>query len=76
MLGNSFPLNFRQVKHAALLSKHGDSIIWHKKLGHFNVNALVYVQKHNMNQASTYCSLYSTAQWSLEEEEKNSNGDG
>ncbi|KAL5756774.1 hypothetical protein ACOSP7_021203 [Xanthoceras sorbifolium] len=48
MLGNSFPLNFRQVKHAALLSKHGDSIIWHKKMGRFNVNALVYVQKHNM----------------------------
>ena len=48
MLGNSFPVNFRQVKHAALLSKHDNSSIWHKRLGHFNVNALVYVQTHNM----------------------------
>ena len=27
MLGNSFPVNFRQVKHAALLSKHDNLII-------------------------------------------------
>ncbi|KAL5839777.1 hypothetical protein ACOSQ4_012385 [Xanthoceras sorbifolium] len=48
MHDNSFPIDFKQVKHSALMSKHDEYSIWHKRLGHFNFDALNYLQKHDM----------------------------
>ncbi|KAL5754006.1 hypothetical protein ACOSP7_022226 [Xanthoceras sorbifolium] len=61
MHDNSFPIDFKQIKHSALMSKHDESSIWHKRLGHFKFDALNYLQKHDM--------LFSLTKWSLEKEE-------
>ena len=48
MCGNSFPLRLNQVNQTALVSKHDDSALWHKRYGHFNFNALKFLQSHDM----------------------------
>ncbi|TXG68897.1 hypothetical protein EZV62_003832 [Acer yangbiense] len=48
MYDNSFPIDFNQVKQKALISKHDESDLWHKRLGHFNFDALNYIQKNGM----------------------------
>ncbi|TXG59014.1 hypothetical protein EZV62_016843 [Acer yangbiense] len=48
MHDNSFPLNLDQVNHSALDSKQDDSVLWHKRYGHFNMDALKYLQEHDM----------------------------
>ncbi|TXG68564.1 hypothetical protein EZV62_003499 [Acer yangbiense] len=48
MCNNSFPLSLDQVSHSALVSKHDNSVLWHKRYGHFNLNALKYLQSNDM----------------------------
>ncbi|TXG57778.1 hypothetical protein EZV62_015607 [Acer yangbiense] len=48
MHDNSFPLNLEQVNHSAFVSKLDDSALWHKRYGHFNMDALKYLQDHDM----------------------------
>ncbi|TXG69605.1 hypothetical protein EZV62_004540 [Acer yangbiense] len=48
MYGNSFPIDFNQVKQKAFISKHDESNLWNKRLGHFNFDALNYIQKNDM----------------------------
>ncbi|KAH7557833.1 hypothetical protein JRO89_XS11G0226700 [Xanthoceras sorbifolium] len=48
MCDNSFPVSWNQVNHSALVSKHDDSILWHNRYGNFNMNALKYLQSHDM----------------------------
>ncbi|KAK2404761.1 putative mitochondrial protein [Trifolium repens] len=48
MCGNSFPISLNQVNQTALVSKHDDSALWHKRYGHFNMNALKFLQSHDM----------------------------
>ena len=48
MHDNSFALSLNQVNHSALVSKQDDSVLWHKRYGHFNVNELRYLQSHDM----------------------------
>ncbi|TXG57334.1 hypothetical protein EZV62_018647 [Acer yangbiense] len=48
MHNNSFPLNLEQVNHSAFVFKHDDSALWHKRYGHFNMDALKYLQEHDM----------------------------
>ncbi|TXG55930.1 hypothetical protein EZV62_017243 [Acer yangbiense] len=48
MHDNSFLLNLEQVNHSAFMSKLDDSALWHKRYGHFNMDALKYLQDHDM----------------------------
>lgn len=48
MSDNSFPISLNQVSQSALVSKHDDSALWHKRYGHFNINALKFLQSHDM----------------------------
>ncbi|TXG67782.1 hypothetical protein EZV62_009057 [Acer yangbiense] len=48
MHDNSFPLNLEQVNHSAFVSKLDDFALWHKRYGHFNMDALKYLQDHDM----------------------------
>nr|KYP39290.1 Retrovirus-related Pol polyprotein from transposon TNT 1-94 [Cajanus cajan] len=48
MCDNSFPISLNQVNESALVSKHDDSVLWHKRYGHFNMGALKFLQTHDM----------------------------
>lgn len=43
MCDNVFPINLNQVKQVALVSKHDDSTLWHKRYDHFNMDALKFL---------------------------------
>ncbi|KAH7544059.1 hypothetical protein JRO89_XS15G0098000 [Xanthoceras sorbifolium] len=48
MRGNSFPLNWNHLNQKALVTRHESYATWHKRYGHFNSNALKYLQANEM----------------------------
>ncbi|KAL5738125.1 hypothetical protein ACOSP7_030886 [Xanthoceras sorbifolium] len=48
MRENSFPLNWNHLNQKALVTRHESYATWHKRYGHFNSNALKYLQANEM----------------------------
>ncbi|WVZ15253.1 hypothetical protein V8G54_012819 [Vigna mungo] len=48
MKGKSFALDFMSEEHAAVHKEVSNTILWHKRLGHFHHSALIFMKKNNM----------------------------
>lgn len=48
MKGKSFALNLIEEEQAAVYKEENDTMLWHKRLGHFYHDALLYVKKNDL----------------------------
>jgi hypothetical protein len=52
MKGKSFALDFMNKQQAAVHKEVNSTTLWHKRLGHFHHNALMYLKKNNLAKNS------------------------
>ena len=48
MVDGPFPLNWNYVKESVNFSKSDESVLWHKRFGHYNFGSLSQLQKNEM----------------------------
>ncbi|KAK0572037.1 hypothetical protein LWI29_025212 [Acer saccharum] len=50
MEGKSFALNLMEEEQAAVHKKDSNTMLWHRRLGHFHHTALLFIKKNNLGE--------------------------
>ena len=48
MKGTSFPLNLLEDEHAAVLQQYSTTMLWHRRLGDFHHDVVLYMKKNQI----------------------------
>ena len=48
MKGTSFALNLLEDEHAAVLQQYSTTMLWHRRLGHFHHDVVLYMKKNQI----------------------------